>query len=182
MAGDAHHSTGQQHRAGADGSTPTPVPSTGSRSGALPGELGVRAPTCGVAPGDRGVRLVGIQTWIGGVALNALSGGVAGLADGEGRRAITFTMFWLNQVGIILKGLEGIKKLESWSARCSWPAEGSWGVGDQGRRRPGAPVAPSRSGSGSGLRRFWAPSPSAAHRLQSWRLGHVEPGGPRLDL
>jgi NCS1 family nucleobase:cation symporter-1 len=33
-----------------------------------------------------------------------------------GDTAITFAIFWLIQVGVILKGLEGIKQLESWSA------------------------------------------------------------------
>jgi nucleobase:cation symporter-1, NCS1 family len=59
----------------------------------------------------------GIQTWIGGLALDALFraawwnwGGV------PGGTAITFVIFWLIQVAVILKGTEGIKLLESWSA------------------------------------------------------------------
>jgi NCS1 family nucleobase:cation symporter-1 len=59
----------------------------------------------------------GIQTWIGGLALNTLL--VAALpAWGRmpGNIGIAFTLFWLVQVAIILRGLEGIKKLESWSA------------------------------------------------------------------
>jgi len=59
----------------------------------------------------------GIQTWIGGLALDALFRaawpGWAGVAGGP---AITFTIFWLIQVAVILKGTEGIKVLESWSA------------------------------------------------------------------
>jgi NCS1 family nucleobase:cation symporter-1 len=59
----------------------------------------------------------GIQTWIGALALDALLGaafpGWSTLAAG---RAISFAMFWLIQVAIILKGTEGIKVLESWSA------------------------------------------------------------------
>ena len=59
----------------------------------------------------------GIQTWIGALALNTLLGAAfprwttlgAGLA-------ISFAIFWLIQVAIILKGTEGIKHLESWSA------------------------------------------------------------------
>ena len=59
----------------------------------------------------------GIQTWIGGLALNALL--VAGLpawADLPGNIWLAFSIFWVVQVGIILRGLEGIKILESWSA------------------------------------------------------------------
>jgi NCS1 family nucleobase:cation symporter-1 len=59
----------------------------------------------------------GIQTWIGGLALDALLtaawpawGGVAG------SEWIAFAVFWLVQVWIILRGLEGIRHLESWSA------------------------------------------------------------------
>jgi NCS1 family nucleobase:cation symporter-1 len=59
----------------------------------------------------------GIQTWIGGLALDALMtaawSGWAGLPNG---RAIAFMAFWLLQVAIIIKGTEGIKVLESWSA------------------------------------------------------------------
>jgi len=59
----------------------------------------------------------GIQTWIGGLALDALITalypGWAGLGAGK---AISFLLFWLLQVVIILKGTEGIKILESWSA------------------------------------------------------------------
>jgi len=59
----------------------------------------------------------GIQTWIGGLALNALLTAAvpawAGLGAGEW---IAFGAFWLLQVGIILNGTEGIRKLESWSA------------------------------------------------------------------
>ena len=59
----------------------------------------------------------GIQTWIGGLALDALLtaawpawGGMAGT------EWIAFAVFWLVQVWIILRGLEGIRHLESWSA------------------------------------------------------------------
>jgi NCS1 family nucleobase:cation symporter-1 len=59
----------------------------------------------------------GIQTWIGGLALNALLAAAwpawAGLT---GNIWISFAIFWLVQVGIILNGLEGIKQLEGWSA------------------------------------------------------------------
>jgi NCS1 family nucleobase:cation symporter-1 len=59
----------------------------------------------------------GIQTWIGGLALNALLVAAwpawSGIAGGLW---ISFFIFWLIQVAIILKGTEGIKVLESWSA------------------------------------------------------------------
>ncbi len=59
----------------------------------------------------------GIQTWIGGLALHALLtaawpawGGIAGGIW------IAFAIFWLIQVAIIMKELEGIKALETWAA------------------------------------------------------------------
>ena len=59
----------------------------------------------------------GIQTWIGAIALNTLMAAVwpawSGMAAGIW---ISFAAFWLVQVWIILNGLEGIKKLEGWSA------------------------------------------------------------------
>ncbi|HYO78419.1 MAG TPA: NCS1 family nucleobase:cation symporter-1, partial [Thermoanaerobaculia bacterium] len=59
----------------------------------------------------------GIQTWIGGLALDALMTALwSGWADLGAGKAIAFGAFWLLQVVIILKGTEGIKVLESWSA------------------------------------------------------------------
>jgi NCS1 family nucleobase:cation symporter-1 len=59
----------------------------------------------------------GIQTWIGGLALDALFRAAwPGWAGMPGGTAITFGLFWLIQVAVILKGTEGIKLLESWSA------------------------------------------------------------------
>ncbi|HVR42720.1 MAG TPA: NCS1 family nucleobase:cation symporter-1 [Thermoanaerobaculia bacterium] len=59
----------------------------------------------------------GIQTWIGGTALDALmSAAWGGWAGVPGSRWIAFGVFWLVQVAIILKGTEGIKVLESWTA------------------------------------------------------------------
>jgi NCS1 family nucleobase:cation symporter-1 len=59
----------------------------------------------------------GIQTWIGGLALDALMAAAwpawRNIAAGK---AIAFGVFWLIQVAIIVKGTEGIKVLESWSA------------------------------------------------------------------
>jgi NCS1 family nucleobase:cation symporter-1 len=59
----------------------------------------------------------GIQTWIGGLALDALVRAAwPAWAGVPGGTAITFMAFWLIQVAVILKGTEGIKVLESWSA------------------------------------------------------------------
>jgi NCS1 family nucleobase:cation symporter-1 len=59
----------------------------------------------------------GIQTWIGAVALNTLVVAVwpawSAMAFGIW---MSFAAFWIVQVWIILNGLEGIKKLEGWSA------------------------------------------------------------------
>ena len=59
----------------------------------------------------------GIQTWIGGLALDTLLGAAwPGWAGVPGQVWIAFGIFWLVQVAIIVRGLEGIKKLEGWSA------------------------------------------------------------------
>jgi nucleobase:cation symporter-1, NCS1 family len=59
----------------------------------------------------------GIQTWIGALALDALFGAAwAGWNSVPGKTAIAFAIFWGIQIVIILKGTEGIKVLESWSA------------------------------------------------------------------
>ena len=68
----------------------------------------------------------GIQTWIGGTALDALFGAVWGgwnnllggavVLDVALHTWIGFFIFWFIQVFIILKGVEGIKHLETWSA------------------------------------------------------------------
>ncbi|MEO8678888.1 MAG: cytosine permease [Vicinamibacterales bacterium] len=59
----------------------------------------------------------GIQTWIGALALNALiTAAWPAWHNVPGAIAISFAIFWLIQVAIIIRGLEGIKMLESWSA------------------------------------------------------------------
>lgn len=67
----------------------------------------------------------GIQTWIGGTAIDACitamspgwanvgAGGFMGIA---GHTWIAFFAFWLIEIYFIIRGLDGIKWLESWSA------------------------------------------------------------------
>ncbi len=59
----------------------------------------------------------GIQTWIGGLALNTLLTAAWPAWGGlPGTVWIAFAVFWAVEVAIILRGLEGIKRLEGWSA------------------------------------------------------------------
>jgi NCS1 family nucleobase:cation symporter-1 len=59
----------------------------------------------------------GIQTWIGGLALNTLlAAAIPAWAGVPGNVGISFAIFWAVQVWVILRGMEGIKRLESWGA------------------------------------------------------------------
>jgi NCS1 family nucleobase:cation symporter-1 len=59
----------------------------------------------------------GIQTWIGGLALDALMRAAwSGWANLPAPTGLAFAIFWAVQVYIILEGTEGIRILESWSA------------------------------------------------------------------
>ena len=59
----------------------------------------------------------GIQTWIGGLALNTLlTAAFPAWGAVPGNVAVSFAVFWLVQVWVILKGLEGIKRLEGAAA------------------------------------------------------------------
>jgi NCS1 family nucleobase:cation symporter-1 len=59
----------------------------------------------------------GIQTWIGGEALDGLMRMIwSGWANVTGHEFIMFLIFWAIEVAIIIYGIEGIKYLESWSA------------------------------------------------------------------
>ena len=59
----------------------------------------------------------GIQTWIGAIALQALLTALwSGWAHVPASIWISFAIFWAMQVALIIKGLEGIKWLEAWSA------------------------------------------------------------------
>ena len=59
----------------------------------------------------------GIQTWIGGQALDALFGVMwSGWRGIQVHTWLSFFLFWGIQVYIIVHGVEGIKHLETWSA------------------------------------------------------------------
>ena len=59
----------------------------------------------------------GIQTWLGGVALDVLTTAAwGGWANVTGHSFIAFFVFWAIQVVIILTGIEGVKVFESLSA------------------------------------------------------------------
>src|SRR4051795_4000768 len=59
----------------------------------------------------------GIQTWIGALAVDTLMTTLtSSWADVSGHKAIAFAVFWLVQVAIILRGIEGIRFLESFAA------------------------------------------------------------------
>lgn len=59
----------------------------------------------------------GIQTWIGGTAFDGLMKVLwSGWVEVPWHTFIMFAVFWAIQIAIIIKGIEGIKYLESWSA------------------------------------------------------------------
>jgi NCS1 family nucleobase:cation symporter-1 len=59
----------------------------------------------------------GIQTWIGALAVDTLMATLwAGWADFGGHRAIAFGAFWLLELAIILRGIEGVRWLERTAA------------------------------------------------------------------
>jgi NCS1 family nucleobase:cation symporter-1 len=59
----------------------------------------------------------GIQTWIGALAVDSLMTAIwNGWADVSGHKAIAFAAFWLVQVAIILRGVEGVRWLERMAA------------------------------------------------------------------
>jgi len=105
----------------------------------------------------------GIQTWIGGLALDALClAGWPGWSAVPGHAAVAFAVFWLIQVAVILKGTEGIKLLESWSAPLLlaggavlllWAVRAGGGLGHL--------LAESERLRGPGGTSFWALFPSA---------------------
>jgi len=59
----------------------------------------------------------GIQTWIGGLALDTLlTAAVPAWGTVSAHTWVAFGAFWGLQVTVILRGIEGIRKLASWSA------------------------------------------------------------------
>jgi NCS1 family nucleobase:cation symporter-1 len=59
----------------------------------------------------------GIQTWIGGLALNALlTAAWPTWASLAGNTLIAFAAFWVLQVVIIIRGIQGVKLVASWSS------------------------------------------------------------------
>jgi NCS1 family nucleobase:cation symporter-1 len=59
----------------------------------------------------------GIQTWIGALAVDSLMTAIwSGWADISVHKAIAFAAFWLVQVVIILRGIEGVRWLERTAA------------------------------------------------------------------
>ncbi|MGH9374301.1 MAG: NCS1 family nucleobase:cation symporter-1 [Vicinamibacterales bacterium] len=59
----------------------------------------------------------GIQTWIGGLALHTLFAAAwPAWRALPGNIWLALAIFWLVEVAIIVRGLDGIKKLESWAA------------------------------------------------------------------
>ena len=59
----------------------------------------------------------GIQTWIGGLALDSLLRAAApAWTNVPGHVGVAFVVFWVAEVALILRGLEGIKKLAGWGA------------------------------------------------------------------
>jgi nucleobase:cation symporter-1, NCS1 family len=108
----------------------------------------------------------GIQTWIGALALDALARAAwpAWAELGYGT-AIAFAVFWLVQVAVILKGTEGIRHLETWSAPLLlgggalllwWAVRTGGGLG-----RILAESQRLQGGSGGGSADFWRLFPAA---------------------
>jgi NCS1 family nucleobase:cation symporter-1 len=109
----------------------------------------------------------GIQTWIGGSTLLALVGVVAGrdlsgpplpiLGIGLGQ-LLAFIVFWLAQIVFVVKGLDAIRRFETWTAPlkvlvCAalvwWALQTAGGIGPIA----GAPSAFGPGGAKAGL--FW---------------------------
>jgi NCS1 family nucleobase:cation symporter-1 len=112
----------------------------------------------------------GIQTWIGGLALNSLMTAVwGGWADVAGAQFITFFVFWVIQVAIVLRGVEAIKILESFAAPLLivgglallvWALSASGGLGNAF-----AASSQLREGNGSFWVLFW---PGLAANVGYW--------------
>ena len=98
----------------------------------------------------------GIQTWIGGLATDALVTAFwSGWANVPGHAFIAFFVFWAIQVVIILTGVEGVKYFESFAAPLLigggvalliWGFTAGGGVGTCSRSRPSCRRGRPRSG------------------------------------
>ena len=105
----------------------------------------------------------GIQTWIAALALNTLfSAAWPGWTEVPGGIAIAFALFWLLQVAIIARGIEGIKTLGSYAAPVL--ITGStvllfWGIRHGGGL--GHILAESSRLQGTNTKEFWAIFPPA---------------------
>lgn len=105
----------------------------------------------------------GIQTWIGGLALDTLlSAAWGGWAGVPGSEWIAFGLFWAVQVAIILRGTEGIKHLETVSAPLLLLGGAAllWWAVDRGGGL-GHVLGQSERLQGAGGGRFWALFPAA---------------------
>src|SRR5215207_3216129 len=126
----------------------------------------------------------GIQTWLGGAALDALLTATwNGWANITGHTFIAFLVFWAIQLVIILTGVEGVKWFESFSAPLligGGVALLIWGSSPVAawptcsRPQPNSSRATYRSGRSSGpaSRRTWATgsrSPSTFRTLPATR-------------
>jgi NCS1 family nucleobase:cation symporter-1 len=107
----------------------------------------------------------GIQTWIGALAMDTLCRAAwPGWAEVPGSTWIAFAFFWLIQVAIILRGTEGIKVLQSWSAPLLL-AGGAlllwWGVSRGGGLAHVLAQSQRLQGAARGAGDFWAIFPAA---------------------
>ncbi len=103
----------------------------------------------------------GIQTWIGGAAINALVQVIfPGWSSFAAGPWICFAVFWLMNIYIIVRGHEGIRFLEAWAAPfliVSGLALLAWAVTRAGGFGP-VLSQPGRFQSGAAFFRFFVPS------------------------
>ncbi|MDT0438768.1 MULTISPECIES: NCS1 family nucleobase:cation symporter-1 [Streptomyces] len=110
----------------------------------------------------------GIQTWVGGEAVYTLTGAFAGdswihageVAGHPKTLWLSFALFWLLQIALIVRGVESIRRFENWSAPLVlvvaafllvWTAVRAGGLGPLA-------AAPSRLGWGTDFWVLFAPS------------------------
>jgi len=107
----------------------------------------------------------GIQTWIGALALDTLARAAwRGWATLPGATWYAFAIFWGVQVAIILRGTEGIKVLESWSAPLLLGGGALllwWGIRNGGGLANVLAQSPRLQGGAAGRDVFWTLFPAA---------------------